>query len=288
MIKRRAVVVTGASTGIGRACARVLIERGYAVFGSVRREADAKALRDQLGEHAIPLRFDVTDREAIAAAAEQVQEAIGSTTLAGLVNNAGVAVPGPLMHLDVDELRQQLDVNVVGLVAVTQALLPLLGARRRPPGPPGRIVNIGSISGRLVVPFLGAYAASKHAVEALSDALRRELLLYGIEVAVVEPGAVRTPIWDKAEAQDVSRYEDTDYGSILGQFKQAMVQQGRNGLPVSVVTDAVLDALTAARPKTRYPIPNRTWMGWRLPRLLPDRWVDQTVAKQLGLRRPDD
>lgn len=288
MSERRAVVVTGASTGIGRACAQALIDRGFRVFGSVRKEADAEALRDALGEHLTPLRFDVTDRAAIDAAASTVAEAIGETTLAGLVNNAGVAVPGPIMHLDVDELRTQFDINVFGLVSVTQAFLPLLGARRRAPGPPGRIVNISSISGKLVVPFLGAYAGSKHAVEAISDAMRRELRLYGIDVIVVEPGAIQTPIWDKAEAEDVSRYDHTDYAELLARFQKAMVEQGRRGLPVSRVTDVVVEALTATRPKARVPIPNHQLMGWHLPRLMPDRVMDQMVAKQLGLHRLDE
>lgn len=288
MTKRRAVVVTGASTGIGRACTEALVGQGFHVFGSVRKEADAEALERELGEHVTALRFDVTDRAAIDAAAERVAEAIGDTTLAGLVNNAGVAVAGPIMHLDVDELRQQFDINVLGLVSVTQAFLPLLGARRRPPGAPGRIVNISSISGKLVVPFLGAYASSKHALEALSDAMRRELRLYGIDVVIVEPGAVQTPIWDKAEAADVERYADTDYGEILRKFQQVMVEQGRRGFPVSRVTDVVVEAMTSDRPKARYAIPNQQLMGWVLPRVMPDRWLDQMIAKQLGLNPIED
>jgi len=286
--RRRAVVVTGASSGIGRACAKALVEHGFRVFGSVRKPADGDALRDELGDGLTPLCFDVTDAKAIADAVETVREELGDTTLAGLVNNAGVAVPGPIMHLPIDELRQQFEINVFGLVAVTQAFGPLLGARHDAPGPPGRIVNISSVSGRLVVPFLGAYAGSKHAVEAISDAMRRELLPYGVDVIVVEPGAVKTPIWDKAEAEDVSQYADTDYAEILRKFQEVMVEQGRNGLETSVVTRVVLEALTSARPRTRYPIPNQTWMGWRIPRVMPDRWIDRKIAKQLGLEPPDD
>ena len=139
------------------------------VFGSVRKEADAERLRDELGEAVVPLRFDVTDGEAIAAAAKQVEQTLEGTNLEGLVNNAGVAVPGPILHLPIDELRQQFEINVFGLIAVSQAFIPLLGARKGATGTPGRVVNISSVSGRIVVPFLGAYAGSKHAVEALSE-----------------------------------------------------------------------------------------------------------------------
>lgn len=282
---QRAVVVTGASSGIGRASTKALIGQGFSVFASVRKSADAQSLRDEFGDAVTPIEFDVTDGEAIAAAAKTVREAIGSDTLAGLVNNAGVAVPGPVMHLPIDDLRQQFEINVFGVIAVTQAFLPLLGASRNPPGPPGRIVNISSISGKLVVPFLGAYAGSKHALEALSDAMRRELMLYGIDVVIVEPGAIKTPIWDKAEAEDVSEYAKTDYASLLEKFQAAMVEQGRNGLEVEEVTRVVLEAMTVDKPRSRYPIPNQQWMGWRIPRLIPDRWLDNRIAQQLGLKR---
>jgi len=280
---RRSVVVTGASTGIGRATAKALVEQGLRVFGSVRKQADAASLREEFGGEVQPLLFDVTDGEAIAEAVSTVQEALGDTTLAGLVNNAGVALPGAMMHQPIDELRRVFEINVFGLVAVTQAFLPLLGARRDPAGPPGRVVNISSVSGRLSVPFLGAYAASKHAVEALSDALRRELMIYGIDVIVVQPGAIETPIWDKAEVLDLGPYAHTDYAPILRNFQQLIVTQGRRGLPASRVGEVVTQALTTARPRARYPIPDQPWMGWRIPRLLPDRVLDRALAQRLGL-----
>ncbi|MEM7151628.1 MAG: SDR family oxidoreductase [Myxococcota bacterium] len=283
--KRRSVVITGASSGIGRAAAEALIAEGFHVFGSVRTQEDAEALRRALGSSVTPLLFDVTSREGIADAVTTVREAIGSTTLSGLVNNAGVAVPGPLMHLDLDELRGQFEINVIGLLAVTQAFLPLLGASRNPPGAPGRIVNISSMSGRMVVPFLGAYAASKHAVEAMSDALRCELMVYGIDVLLIEPGSIKTSIWDKAEAADLSPYDGTDYADILKRFRANAVQAGRNSLETSHVTGPIVEALTSDKPRTRYPLPNNVWMGWRIPRLMPDRWADRMVTQRLGLRR---
>ncbi len=164
------VVITGVSSGIGFDGARYLVERGWHVFGSVRRTADGERVRAELGEGFTPLFFDVTDEGAIKTAAGQVSERIGETGLWGLVNNAGIAVPGPLMHLPLEEFRQQLEINVTGQLAVTQAFLPLLGVRKNASHPPGRIVNISSVSGRIAYPFLGPFAASKHALEALSDA----------------------------------------------------------------------------------------------------------------------
>lgn len=278
-------MVTGASTGIGRAAAKALVQEGFRVFGSVRKPQDAESLTDEFGGEVVPLRFDVTDAQGITNAASYVEQALEGTTLAGLVNNAGIALAGSLMHQPIDELRQQFEVNVFGLMAVTQAFLPLLGARRDAPGPPGRVVNISSVGGRIAFPFVGAYSASKHAIEALSDALRRELMIYGVDVIVVEPGAIKTPIWDKAEGIDTSRYEETDYVGIIQKFKKLMLHQGRNGLQASRVGEVIASAITSARPKARYAIPDQPWIGWRLPRILPDRWIDKAVAKQVGLER---
>jgi len=288
MSERRSVVVTGASTGIGRAAAKALVQQGLRVFGSVRKPEDAQSLTDEFGGEVVPLRFDVTEPESISNAASYVEQALEGTTLAGLVNNAGIALAGSLMHQPIDDLRQQFEVNVFGLMAVTQAFLPLLGARRDPPGPPGRVVNLSSVGGRIAYPFMGAYSASKHALEALSDSLRRELMIYGVDVIVVEPGAVKTPIWEKAEDIDISRYEGTDYAQIIQKFKKMMLAQGRAGLQPSRVGEVIADAITTARPKARYAIPDQPWIGWRIPRLLPDRWIDKAVAQQVGLQRIDE
>ena len=196
---KRAVVITGASTGIGEACVRLLVERDFLVFGSVRTAADAERLKAQFGENYAPLFFDVTDGDAVARAAVAVEDRLQGGTLAGLVNNAGMAVAGPLLHVPVEELRRQLEVNVIGQIRVTQAFAPLLGARASQGEPPGRIVNMSSVAGRMVGPLMGPYSASKFALEAMSDALRRELAVYGIAVVVIEPGMIATPIWDKAE-----------------------------------------------------------------------------------------
>lgn len=284
MERPKNVVITGASTGIGYDGARYLVERGWHVFGSVRKQADAERVQAALGEHFTPLLFDVTDGAAIKTAAEKVAETVGDSGLWGLVNNAGIAVPGPLMYLSIDEFRRQLEVNLVGQLAVTQAFLPLLGAKKNVPYPPGRIVNIGSVSGRIGYPFMGPYAASKHALEGLSDSLRRELLIYGVDVIVIEPGSIKTPIWDKAGEFDASDYEDTDYARFVEPMMNTVVRAGKIGVPVERVSEKIWEALTKDRPKTRYVIPRNWLTSWLLPRWLPDRWFDGIVAKRLGIK----
>ena len=279
------VVVTGASTGIGLAIARVLVGEGVRVFGSVRREEDGRRVRAELGERFTALVFDVTDSAAIQSAVPVVAAALDGGTLFGLVNNAGIAVGGPLLHQPLDEVRRHLEVNVVGALAATQAFAPLLGADRTRRGPPGRIVQISSVAGRLSAPFLGAYAASKRALEGMSESLRRELMLYGIDVIIVNPGSVATPIWDKAEAQDGSRYASTEYEPLLTRFLTAALKSGRAGLPAEDVGRAVWTALTADRPRTFYPVVGRKLMNWTIPLALPARLLDRLIAKRLGIVR---
>jgi NAD(P)-dependent dehydrogenase (short-subunit alcohol dehydrogenase family) len=282
---RRAVVVTGVSSGIGQAVAEHLIRRGFEVFGSVRKAADAERLAQALGQPFTPLRFDVVDQAAVAVVAGLVRERLGDRPLFGLVNNAGMPSGGPLMHQPPEEFMQVLRVNTVGPLIVSQAFLPLLGARRGFGGRPGRIVNISSVGGRLVAPFAGAYQASKHALEALSDGLRRELLLYGVDVVVIEPGAVVTAIWDRAEEIDATRYAATDYAEPLQRFQKWFFTHGRQGLPASRIAEVVHDALTVARPRARYVVVKDRFVNWTLPRALPDRWLDRLMARGLGLRR---
>ena len=277
----KSVVVTGASTGIGWGCTKVLVSRGFHVFGSVRKQADADRLKAEFGERFTPLLFDVTDAAAVSRAAEQTAAAIGNATLAGLVNNAGIAVAGPLLYLDVDELRQQLEVNVTGQLIVAQGFAPLLGADSSRNGEPGRIVMITSVGGRNANPFTGPYNASKFALEGLSESLRRELMIFGIDVIVVAPGAVATPIWDKAEQIDTSRYANTPYAAALDRVKAYMLELGRKGFPPEKIGEAVYRALTAAKPKVRYtvaPDPIQNLMV----NILPKRVVDRMIAGRLG------
>lgn len=279
----KAVLVTGASTGIGRASVKVLLDADFKVFGSVRKESDGAALRAEFGEKFSPLIFDVTDEAGIRTAVEEVSAALGDATLAGLVNNAGVAVGGPLAHLPLEEFRHQIEVNLLGVFSVTQAFLPLLGADRARRGRPGRIVNISSVAGKMSAPFMGPYSASKHGLEAMSTSLRRELMLYGIDVVIVAPGAVATPIWDKAKEADATPYMNTDYAPALGKFLDYMMKIGPAGYPPEKIARYVHTALTVPSPKWRYAPVRQKLINWTLPRLLPARRVDKIFARQLGL-----
>lgn len=280
----RSVVVTGASTGIGHGAAKVLVERGFRVFGSVRTQADASRLARELGPGFTALRLDVTDEAAVQACAAQVRQALAGEPLFGLVNNAGIAVPGPLLYLPIDELRRQLEVNVTGQLIVTQAFAPLLGASPSGSTRPGRIVMISSVGGRNASPFIGPYNASKFALEGLSESLRRELMLFGIDVIVIAPGAVATPIWDKADRLDLERYAATPYAHAMARVKSFMIEHGRKGLSEEALGLAIHKALTTARPRTRYVVtPDR--LQNLVLNVLPKRLVDRLVAKRLGLTR---
>ena len=280
----QSVVVTGVSTGIGWGIAKVMTAKGFRIFGSVRKQADAERLRAELGERFSPLIFDVTDAAAVARAAAEVRVALAGGRLWGLVNNAGIAVAGPLLETSADEFRKQLEVNLVAPMVVIKAFAPLLGTDRALTGPPGRIVNISSVGGRFAAPFVGLYAASKHGLEGLSDSLRRELMLYGIDVIIVAPGSVATPIWDKAEQIDLSPYQTSPYFGIIKRFRDYMIAEGRKGWPAERLGEVVCEALTAARPKARYsPVAGR-FQNWTLPRMLPTRVVDRIIAKTFGIR----
>jgi NAD(P)-dependent dehydrogenase (short-subunit alcohol dehydrogenase family) len=278
----KSIVITGVSTGIGWGAAKVATQKGFRVFGSVRKRADAERLTAEFGPNFTPLTFDVTDEAAVAAGASQVRAALAGETLFGLVNNAGVAVAGPLLHLPIEEFRQQIEINLTGAVIVTQAFAPLLGADADLKGPPGRIVNISSVGGRNGTPFLAPYNASKFALEGLSEALRRELMLFGIDVIIIAPGAVATAIWDKAEQVDVTPYQNTAFVPALDRIRAYMLANGGKGLKPEALGEAILHALTTAKPKVRYtiaPDPITEFMTSHLPR----RTVDRRMAGRLGL-----
>jgi NAD(P)-dependent dehydrogenase (short-subunit alcohol dehydrogenase family) len=279
----KSVVVTGASTGIGWGCTKVLARNGFHVFGSVRKQADADRLQAEFGNRFTPLLFDITDAPAVNRAADQVATVLGGDTLAGLVNNAGIAVAGPLLYLDVDELRTQLEVNVTGQLIVTQSFASLLGADRSRTGKPGRIVMITSVGGRNANPFTGPYNASKFALEGLAESLRRELMIFGIDVIVVAPGAVATPIWDKAKQIDTSRYANTPYAAALDKVKAYMLELGRKGFPPEKIGQAVYKALTARQPRVRYTVTPDAMQNLMV-NTLPKRAVDRLVAGRLGLK----
>lgn len=283
----KSVLITGVSTGIGFATTKALLGKGYRVFGSVRRQEDAERLKQELGAGFMPLLFDVTDSEAISAALMQVTEAVGDEGLFALINNAGIVIPGPLKYTSLQEFREHFEVNLFGLLDVTQQFLPLLGGELNSPFPPGRIINISSTSGRIAYPFMGAYASTKHALEALSDSLRREMMLYGVDVAVIQPGTTNTPIKHKF-IDRIRQYEETDYRPMFAGLEEQLAERETTGLPVEKVVEAIVEAVESERPKTRYAVPRKWLTSWIIPRLLPDRWLDRLVRGQLGLNNQDD
>ncbi len=278
----RALVITGASTGIGRAAVAKAVREGAHVFASVRKETDAEGLRQEFGQAVTPILFDVADEPAVRAGTARVAEALGDRRLFGLVNNAGIAVPGPLLHLDTEELRRQFEINLFGVHNVTRAFADLLGADANRMGKPGRIVMVSSVGGQNGAPFVGPYASSKFALEGYSQSLRRELMLYGIDVIVVGPGAIATPIWDKAEQNDLKRFSNTPYAPMLEGVAKFMLEQGRKGLPASEVADLIWRCLTIDNPKVRYSILRRPFMDRILPKLINPRTVDKIYASRLG------
>jgi len=278
-VSDRFVVVTGASTGIGRATALALDREGYRVFAGVRRAQDGEALRADASPRLAAIPLEVTDAASRDAAARRVAEAAGDDGLYGLVNNAGIVVAGPVEYLDLDELRRQLEVNVVGLVAVTQAFFPLLRQAC------GRIVHIGSSSGYLSAPLMAPYAASKHAVEAIADSMRRELAGSGVAVSLVEPGAIATPIWEKGVAMGDALVKTlperalAQYGDAIARLRAYAANAQGQSIPAERVAEAVRHALAAPRPRTRYRVGNDARLGWWISRLLPDRAEDWILER---------
>jgi NAD(P)-dependent dehydrogenase (short-subunit alcohol dehydrogenase family) len=276
------VVITGTSTGIGWGTAKVLLERGFRVFGSVRKQEDADRLQAEFGANFTPLLFDVTDEAAVLAAAREVRAELEGETLAGLVNNAGIAVGGPVLELSVDDFRRQMEVNVIGPVIVTQAFGPLLGADPSLQGRKGRIVMISSVAGKSGNPLGSAYSASKHAIEGLSESLRREMMLFGVDVIIVAPGAVKTPIWSKSDDVDPSRTSNSPYLPAMEQVRKFVAHLADIGLPAEKVGELVHLALTAPNPRVRYQITPDP-MRHLMTAVLPKRMVDRIIAKRLGL-----
>lgn len=276
------VLVTGASTGIGRATALRLAAAGWRVFAGVRRDADGRALADASAGSLTPVVLDVTDPAQIAAAADAIADAVGGAGLAGLVNNAGIARGGPVEYLPVDDWRLQFEVNLFGQVAVTQAMMPLLRDAR------GRIVFIGSNSGRISTPMMAPYGASKFAIEALAASMRLELRPWGMKVVVVEPGAVKTAIWDKgrALADELEAVMPADaasrYGDQIAAIRKGIETQDRTGIPADRVAAVVEKALTADRPRARYQVGIDSHVSAAASRVLPDRLLDVAVAKLAG------
>lgn len=286
MSSRGAVVITGASTGIGEACALYLDKLGFQVFAGIRTQTDGDGLRRKSSPRLSPIFIDVAKSETITSAAQSVAIEVGGSGLVGLVNNAGIAVGGPLEFLPIEELRRQLEINVVGQIAVTQAFLAMLRMGR------GRVINMSSISGRVAMPFLGPYASSKFALEALTDSLRLELQPWGIKVISIQPGAIATPIWEKslAKADEISDNLPAEahhlYGPKLKALRQSVKETGAQGIPAEMVAQAVAQALTAAQPKLRYVVGWDARMAALLMGVLPGRlrdWFIIQASKKQGV-----
>ena len=279
------VVVTGASTGIGAACALDCAGRGMTVFAGVRDPRAGEALAAKAGPSLIPIMLDVTDEQSIAQSAEVVQRVVGEGGLGGLVNNAGIVIGSPLEVIPLAQLRKQLEVNVIGQIAVTQAFLPLLRRGR------GRIVNMGSIAGRGTIPLLGPYSASKFALEALTDALRMELQPWGIQVSIIEPGAIATPIWEKsakeAEGLEASVSEEAKvlYAEAVIRIREAITEAAKRAIAPDAVVRAVHHALTASRPRTRYLVGSDAKLRALMVKWLPDRVQDRLLGWALKYPR---
>jgi NAD(P)-dependent dehydrogenase (short-subunit alcohol dehydrogenase family) len=275
----RSVLITGASTGIGRATALRLDAAGWRVFAGVRKQEDADSLSQVGSERLAPLILDITDAGQIAAAAARI-EAEAEGGLDGLVNNAGVAVPGPLETLAIDDFRHQIEVNMTGHVAVTQALLPAIRGAR------GRVVFISSIGGRVALPLTGAYHAAKFGIEAVGDVFRQELRPWGISVSIVEPGSIDTPIWERGErtADEIgTAARETLYGTAVEGYRKAIRETAERGIAPEKAAKAIEHALTSSRPRARYLVGFEARVAARAKLLIPTRIFDRIVARKMNL-----
>lgn len=280
----RNVLITGASTGIGAACARMLAGRGWRVFAGVRREKDGEVLKEGAVGRIVPVILEVTDREQIKAVVREVEVLCGEVGLQGVVNNAGIALAGPLEFMPVEAIEKQFEINVFGLIAVTQAVMPMIRASR------GRIVLTGSNSGFMCEPFLAGYGATKHALEAIADSLRIELRPWGIQVALIQPGAIKTPIWNKsreaAEQLFVGMPPQCEelYAEPIVALRKMVDKIPSMAIPPERVAKAVVHALEARRPRTRYPVGMDSVLGSLLVRVVPDRVRDWVIRRFMGLK----
>jgi NAD(P)-dependent dehydrogenase (short-subunit alcohol dehydrogenase family) len=278
----RSVLVTGSSTGIGRATALRLDAAGWRVFAGVRKEEDVDSLRAAGSDRLTPVMLDVTDAEAISAAAALLGDELGSAGLDGLVNNAGVAIPSPLETMPIDAFRRQIEVNLTGQVAVTQAMLPMVRKAR------GRIVFISSIGGRIAFPLTGAYHAAKFGVEAVGDVFRQELRRWGISVSMVEPGSIDTPIWDSGERAadeiggDIAAREEL-YGKAIASYRKLTRKLAERGIQPDKVAEVVEHALTSSRPRSRYLVGLDARTQARIKPVIPTRIWDRIVARMMNL-----
>ena len=280
----RTVLITGVSSGIGKSIAEILINNNFFVIGSVRKKEDANYLKEKYSNKFEHIIFDVTNKEAIQNSKKEVESIIdkNNSYLCCIINNAGVALGGPLRYLDIEVYKKQFEVNYFGLINVTKTFLDLLIDSNKYPLK-NKIINIGSISGKRSYPFVGPYTSSKFALEGLTDSLRRELLIHDIDVVLIEPGPIKTEIWNKVPDIKENPFLNTEYESALRKFNDVYVKMGKYGLHPDLIGNLALKILLTNKPKTRYVITPGKLMNYIIPGFLPDRWVDRLVGKMLGL-----
>lgn len=276
---KKNIVITGVSSGIGRDALRLLHQKGYHIYGSVRKEADAKSLTEAYPQRFTPLIFDVQDQDAVNQAAKRVFEACDR--IDALINNAGVAVPGPLQFVTEADFERQMDINLKSVRRITNTFLPLLGTAPDFKGPPGRIINVSSISGLFSSPFNGVYSISKHALESMTDVYRRELRRYGIKVMAIEPGPIKTKVWGK-NLNSMAQFADTDYYDILQKADKMIENTEKNALPVARTSNVILKCITKKHPKTRYIVQKNTLVFKIVANYLPDKLVDWFIQRSLS------
>lgn len=278
----RHIMITGVSSGIGYEIARYFLDQGAVVFGSVRKTADRERLENEFGENFHALEFDVTDREAIQRAADKVKGVLGDQLLTALVNNSGVALAGPLQLIDDDRFEHQVQVNVLGLRYVINAFLPMLGASLDRPADqkPGKIINMSSISGILNSPINGSYSIAKHAMESIGEVYRRELMMYGIDVISIQPGPIQSRIWEK-NIGSMAEFADSDYSQMIERVDEIMQEARGQALPAVVIAKLVEKIIESRRPRSAYIVHSRTWPVYIISHLLPARWVDRLIQRQL-------
>jgi len=278
----KSVVITGVSTGIGYSLAHVFAKNGYLVFGSVRNPEDARRMEELLGDRFFPLVFDVTDEVAVKRTAGLVSKVLGTDHLTGLINNAGISISGPVMYLSLDDFRRQFEVNLFGMIAVTKAFVPLLKEDKTSGHKAGRIINMGSVSGKIGFPFMAPYCASKFAVEGFSESLRRELLVYDIDVVVVAPGSVATSIWDKVP-HPTSEVKNSDFGPYARRVYNSIVKMKKTGILNSdILAQKIYSVMEKKRPKTRYTFVKNKFKNYILPKyFLSPRAFDNIFKKRL-------
>ena len=281
----KSIVITGTSTGIGYACSKLFVEKGYKVFGSVRNNNDADRVSNELGTNFIPLIFDVTDEIAVKESVKIVENHIGDQKLSGLINNAGLGVMGTIQSLTAEQFKYQFDVNVLGVFHCCQAYLDLLGADKNRKGDPGKIINISSISGEIGMPFMSAYNMSKFGLEGFSEGIRRELLMYGIDVVVIAPGPIKTPIWKKINQKDeFKRYDNSDFRESLARAMKMTDKMEQVGFEPIVIAERALSVIENKKNNTRYRI-DPTRMQNILLQLFPKRIADRMIAKRMNIIR---